>query len=137
MSVEEGTRPKLAELCNELAHLELTRTKGLVVQLCEISPDDIDYAHVDEGRQKYCRFWLEKDPRATWTRLVKALIAPSLEEFTLAEDIRRKYCPWLPEIILGTTPEFSDEPRLQKPRSSTTISREGERSFCKFYSCNS
>ena len=124
MSVE--SRPKLADLCNELANVSLGKVKELVVQLGVHSSkcDDVDSYPVPERKQKLLGEWLRGD--ATWRKLVDALKKPAVGEHALAKKIQVKYCPSLP-------PHHPIErPSLHRTRG-TTISEGDENQLCECF----
>ena len=92
-----ASKPELAVLCNELASLPIATVKALVLQLCGRVFDDVDLALVQERRLKLLQCWLRTDSEPSWAKLVTALKAPALEQIALAESIRSKYCPDLPQ----------------------------------------
>ena len=120
----EDVRPELSQLCNELADLDSGDIKGLVVQLCDRRFTGADSVHWKELPQESMQFWLDTDTTASWSKLVIALTSPSLEKFTLAENIRKKYCPWLSTVRSGGLNTLGNT-------RGTTISGDEERRLCE------
>ena len=117
-------------LVNELAHLEIGTVKSLVVQLGVSRGEcsDVDYDPVKERRQKLLDCWLKVDESATWSKLVDALKSPAVDEHSLAEKIRVKYCDR--PSPAQTTPS-QRPPLIREP----AISLDDERRSCEFLIC--
>ena len=95
--MSDDSRPKLADLSNELADVSLGQVKKLVVQLGVQSGkcNDVDYYPVPERKTQLLDMWLRGDIHATWSKLVNALKNPAVGEHTLALKIQAKYCSCL------------------------------------------
>ena len=117
-------------LLNELANLPIGTVKSLVVQLGVSRGEcsDVDRVPVEEIRLKLLDCWLKVDKSATWSKLVNALKTPAVNEQSLAEKIRVKYCD-LPSP--AQTAPSQRPPLIREP----AISEEEERRSCEFPIC--
>ena len=96
LAVDCRNTPKLSVLCNILAGLTISKTRGLVLQLCGNTFPDVDYAPVEERRLCFLENWLKIDTNPTWVKVVNALNTPAIRENAMAEKIRAEYCPHIP-----------------------------------------
>ena len=122
--MREDVCPELSQLCNELADLDSGDIKGLVVQLCDRRFTGADSVHWKELLPKSMQFWLDTDTTASWSKLAIALTSPSLDKVTIAENIRKKYCPWLSTVGSGGLNTLGNT-------RGTTISGDEERRLCE------